>query len=180
MASGQLSRAEALACSGCRHACHVMLYSDTKTQLFGRIPIRYIILVSYACAYVFVGVVYRYKWLSSFMPKKKRKKYTSASMCVHVWFVLVCGCISVWVYNKLCHVPQMQMRFDGLLGFPGGWVFPGAAFVLCFYAHRYVLLRCVSLPFSSQMSPIKKYKPLRRKQTLTQWHQNTYIRRRGR
>lgn len=62
MASGQLSRAEALACSGCRHACHVMLYSDTKTQLFGRTPIRHIIL--------------------------------------------------------------MQMRFDGLLGFPGGLVNP--------------------------------------------------------
>ncbi|XP_051280046.1 U8 snoRNA-decapping enzyme isoform X2 [Dicentrarchus labrax] len=62
MASGQLSRAEALVCSGCRHACHVMLYSDTKTKLFGRIPIRHIIL--------------------------------------------------------------MQMRFDGLLGFPGGLVNP--------------------------------------------------------
>ncbi|XP_056241693.1 U8 snoRNA-decapping enzyme isoform X1 [Seriola aureovittata] len=62
MASGQLSRAEALACSGCRHACHVMLYADTKSQLFGKIPIRHIIL--------------------------------------------------------------MQMRFDGLLGFPGGLVNP--------------------------------------------------------
>ncbi|GLD45664.1 U8 snoRNA-decapping enzyme-like protein [Lates japonicus] len=62
MASGQLSREEALTCSECRHACHVMLYSDTKTQLFGRIPIRHIIL--------------------------------------------------------------MQMRFDGLLGFPGGLVNP--------------------------------------------------------
>ncbi|XP_041859055.1 U8 snoRNA-decapping enzyme isoform X2 [Melanotaenia boesemani] len=62
MSSEQLSRAEALACSGCRHACHVMLYSDTKSQLFGRIPIRHIIL--------------------------------------------------------------MQMRFDGLLGFPGGLVNP--------------------------------------------------------
>ncbi|XP_070695909.1 U8 snoRNA-decapping enzyme [Pempheris klunzingeri] len=62
MASGQLSRAEALACSGRRHACHVMLYCDTKTQLFGRFPIRHIIL--------------------------------------------------------------MQMRFDGLLGFPGGLVNP--------------------------------------------------------
>ncbi|XP_034733341.1 U8 snoRNA-decapping enzyme [Etheostoma cragini] len=62
MASGQLPRAEALACSGCRHACHVMLYCDTKSQLFGRLPIRHIIL--------------------------------------------------------------MQMRFDGLLGFPGGFVKP--------------------------------------------------------
>lgn len=60
MASGQLLREDALACSGCRHACHVMLYSDTKTQLFGKIPLRHIIL--------------------------------------------------------------MQMRFDGLLGFPGGLV----------------------------------------------------------
>ncbi|XP_061830077.1 U8 snoRNA-decapping enzyme [Nerophis lumbriciformis] len=60
MASGQLSRAEALACSGCRHACHVMLYAHTKSQLFGRTPIKHIIL--------------------------------------------------------------MQMRFDGLLGFPGGFV----------------------------------------------------------
>uniref|UniRef100_A0A3B4BAV0 U8 snoRNA-decapping enzyme n=1 Tax=Periophthalmus magnuspinnatus TaxID=409849 RepID=A0A3B4BAV0_9GOBI len=62
MESGQLSRAEALACTGCRHACHVMLFSDTKSQLFGQIPIRHIIL--------------------------------------------------------------MQMRFDGLLGFPGGFVNP--------------------------------------------------------
>uniref|UniRef100_A0A3P8TY57 U8 snoRNA-decapping enzyme n=1 Tax=Amphiprion percula TaxID=161767 RepID=A0A3P8TY57_AMPPE len=62
MASGQLSRVEALACAGCRHACHVMLYCDTTTQLFGRIPIRHVVL--------------------------------------------------------------MQMRFDGLLGFPGGLVNP--------------------------------------------------------
>ncbi|XP_017266714.1 U8 snoRNA-decapping enzyme [Kryptolebias marmoratus] len=62
MASGQLLRAEALACTGHRHACHVMLYSDTKSQLFGRIPIRHVVL--------------------------------------------------------------MQVRFDGLLGFPGGLVDP--------------------------------------------------------
>ncbi|KAG7239872.1 hypothetical protein INR49_030606 [Caranx melampygus] len=61
-ASGQLSRAEALECSGYRHACHVMLYADTKSQLFGKFPIKHIIL--------------------------------------------------------------MQMRFDGLLGFPGGLVNP--------------------------------------------------------
>ncbi|XP_061689362.1 U8 snoRNA-decapping enzyme isoform X2 [Syngnathoides biaculeatus] len=60
MTNGQMSRAEALACSGCRHACHVMLYSDTESQLFGRTPIKHIVL--------------------------------------------------------------MQMRFDGLLGFPGGFV----------------------------------------------------------
>lgn len=134
MASGQLSRAEALACSGCRHACHMMLYSDTKTQLFGRIPIKHIILVSQACVYVFLVVVCECKWLSSYMHMS-------------------------WAhtqYNSLCHFPQMQMRFDGLLGFPGGWVFPGAAFVLCFYVHRYVLLRFVTLSFSTQTSPINK------------------------
>ncbi|XP_013871724.1 U8 snoRNA-decapping enzyme [Austrofundulus limnaeus] len=63
MASGQLSREEALACTDCKHACHVMLYSDTKSQLFGRTPIKHIVL--------------------------------------------------------------MQMRFDGLLGFPGGLVDAG-------------------------------------------------------
>ncbi|KAM4562902.1 U8 snoRNA-decapping enzyme isoform 1-T3 [Odontesthes bonariensis] len=62
MASGKMSRAEALECSGCSQACHVMLYSDTKSQLFGKTPIKHIVL--------------------------------------------------------------MQMRFDGLLGFPGGMVKP--------------------------------------------------------
>ncbi|KAM9785656.1 U8 snoRNA-decapping enzyme [Neosynchiropus ocellatus] len=62
MASGQLSREEASKLTACRHACHVMLYCDTQGQLFGKIPIRHIIL--------------------------------------------------------------MQMRFDGLLGFPGGLVDP--------------------------------------------------------
>ncbi|MED6292568.1 hypothetical protein CHARACLAT_001749 [Characodon lateralis] len=62
MASGQLSRDKALECSSSRHACHVMLYSDTASQLFGRTPIKHIVL--------------------------------------------------------------MQMRFDGLLGFPGGLVDP--------------------------------------------------------
>ncbi|XP_072222966.1 U8 snoRNA-decapping enzyme isoform X2 [Leuresthes tenuis] len=55
-------RAEALECSGCRQACHVMLYSDTESKLFGKTPIKHIVL--------------------------------------------------------------MQMRFDGLLGFPGGLVKP--------------------------------------------------------
>ncbi|KAF7210372.1 U8 snoRNA-decapping enzyme isoform X1 [Nothobranchius furzeri] len=62
MASGQMSRAEALECKGFRHACHVMLYSDTESQLFGKTPIKHIVL--------------------------------------------------------------MQMRYDGLLGFPGGLVNP--------------------------------------------------------
>ncbi|KAJ3585796.1 hypothetical protein NHX12_012205 [Muraenolepis orangiensis] len=62
MASGQLSRAEAVRREGARHACHVMLYCDTQSLLFGTTPIRHVVL--------------------------------------------------------------MQMRFDGLLGFPGGLVNP--------------------------------------------------------
>ncbi|KAK0134989.1 U8 snoRNA-decapping enzyme [Merluccius polli] len=62
MASGHLTRAEALAHKGVRHACHVMLYCDAQALLFGTISIRHIVL--------------------------------------------------------------MQMRFDGLLGFPGGLVNP--------------------------------------------------------
>ncbi|XP_056278027.1 U8 snoRNA-decapping enzyme [Pseudoliparis swirei] len=62
MASGQLSRAEALARPGCRHASHVMLYCDTDALLFG--------------------------------------------------------------IHRIRHVVLMQMRFDGLLGFPGGFVDP--------------------------------------------------------
>uniref|UniRef100_A0A1A8QHQ7 Nudix (Nucleoside diphosphate linked moiety X)-type motif 16 n=1 Tax=Nothobranchius rachovii TaxID=451742 RepID=A0A1A8QHQ7_9TELE len=45
MASGQMSRAEALECKGFRHACHVMLYSDTESQLFGKTPIKHIVLM---------------------------------------------------------------------------------------------------------------------------------------
>ncbi|CAL8278861.1 unnamed protein product [Boreogadus saida] len=63
MASGQLSRAEALTREGVGHACHVMLYCDTRSKLFQRTPVGHIVL--------------------------------------------------------------MQMRFDGLLGFPGGMVDPG-------------------------------------------------------
>ncbi|KAL0985581.1 hypothetical protein UPYG_G00158880 [Umbra pygmaea] len=62
MASGTLSRQDALSCVGCRHACHILLYADTEAQLFEETPIRHILL--------------------------------------------------------------MQMRFDGLLGFPGGFVDP--------------------------------------------------------
>ncbi|KAJ8004631.1 hypothetical protein DPEC_G00138320 [Dallia pectoralis] len=62
MASGELSREEALECVGCRHACHIMLYADTEEKLFGKTPVRHVVL--------------------------------------------------------------MQMRFDGLLGFPGGLVDP--------------------------------------------------------
>ncbi|TNN22046.1 hypothetical protein EYF80_067841 [Liparis tanakae] len=45
MASGRLSRAEALARPGCRHASHVMLYCDTDALLFGVHRIRHVVLV---------------------------------------------------------------------------------------------------------------------------------------
>ncbi|XP_076132755.1 U8 snoRNA-decapping enzyme [Alosa pseudoharengus] len=57
-----IGKEESLSLVGHRHACHVMLYADTKAKLFGRTPIKHIVL--------------------------------------------------------------MQMRFDGLLGFPGGLVEP--------------------------------------------------------
>ncbi|XP_073679821.1 U8 snoRNA-decapping enzyme [Garra rufa] len=58
----QLTREEALTRKGFKHACHIMLYGDSSAKLFGKIPIKHIVL--------------------------------------------------------------MQMRFDGLLGFPGGLVNP--------------------------------------------------------
>ncbi|XP_051948084.1 U8 snoRNA-decapping enzyme isoform X2 [Xyrauchen texanus] len=58
----QITREDALAREGFRHACHIMLYGDCSAKLFGKIPIKHIVL--------------------------------------------------------------MQMRFDGLLGFPGGLVNP--------------------------------------------------------
>ncbi|KAJ8399593.1 hypothetical protein AAFF_G00410040 [Aldrovandia affinis] len=62
MAGQEISKEESLSLKGYRHACHIMLYADTDAKLFGKIPIKHIVL--------------------------------------------------------------MQMRFDGLLGFPGGLVNP--------------------------------------------------------
>ncbi|KAL2103946.1 hypothetical protein ACEWY4_000814 [Coilia grayii] len=62
--TASISKEETLSLAGHRHACHVMLYANTKAKLFGRTPIKHIVL--------------------------------------------------------------MQMRFDGLLGFPGGLVDPSA------------------------------------------------------
>ncbi|TRZ01928.1 hypothetical protein DNTS_012383 [Danionella cerebrum] len=60
MTEQTLTREDALASKGFRHACHIMLYGDSSAKLFENIPIKHIVL--------------------------------------------------------------MQMRFDGLLGFPGGLV----------------------------------------------------------
>ncbi|KAJ8359420.1 hypothetical protein SKAU_G00159450 [Synaphobranchus kaupii] len=62
MAGQEISKDESLSRKGYRHACHIMIYADTDAKLFGKIPIKHIVL--------------------------------------------------------------MQMRFDGLLGFPGGFVKP--------------------------------------------------------
>ncbi|KAL4655488.1 U8 snoRNA-decapping enzyme-like [Arapaima gigas] len=69
MAYKQISRKEALSLEGYKHACHVMLYGDTDAKLFGRIPLKHVVL--------------------------------------------------------------MQMRFDGLLGFPGGLVNPSKESLEC-------------------------------------------------
>ncbi|KAI2649832.1 U8 snoRNA-decapping enzyme-like protein [Labeo rohita] len=63
----QITREDALTRKGYKHACHIMLYGDSSAKLFGKIPIKHIVLIT---------------------------------------------------------VIQMQMRFDGLLGFPGGLVNP--------------------------------------------------------
>ncbi|TSM04886.1 U8 snoRNA-decapping enzyme [Bagarius yarrelli] len=62
MAEKEMSREDALSRLDHKHACHILLYADSKAKLFGKIPIKHIVL--------------------------------------------------------------MQMRFDGLLGFPGGLVDP--------------------------------------------------------
>ncbi|XP_063064172.1 U8 snoRNA-decapping enzyme [Engraulis encrasicolus] len=62
--SVSISKEEAVSLAGHRHACHVMLHATTNAKLFGRTPIKHIVL--------------------------------------------------------------MQMRFDGLLGFPGGLVDPSS------------------------------------------------------
>ncbi|KAF7696051.1 U8 snoRNA-decapping enzyme [Silurus meridionalis] len=62
MAGKDITREDALSRLDHKHACHILLYADSRAKLFGKIPIKHIVL--------------------------------------------------------------MQMRFDGLLGFPGGLVKP--------------------------------------------------------
>ncbi|MEE6505828.1 hypothetical protein FKM82_005669, partial [Ascaphus truei] len=41
-----ISREEALRLQGYKHACHVLLYGPSPAKLFGRIPIKHVLLVS--------------------------------------------------------------------------------------------------------------------------------------
>lgn len=41
----QITREDALTREGYRHACHIMLYGDSSAKLFGKIPIKHIVLV---------------------------------------------------------------------------------------------------------------------------------------
>lgn len=41
----QITREDALTREGFRHACHIMLYGDCSAKLFGKIPIKHIVLV---------------------------------------------------------------------------------------------------------------------------------------
>ncbi|XP_064162556.1 U8 snoRNA-decapping enzyme [Anguilla rostrata] len=45
MAGQEISKDESLSLKGYRHACHVMIYADTDAKLFGKIPIKHIVLM---------------------------------------------------------------------------------------------------------------------------------------
>uniref|UniRef100_A0A0E9RQH2 Uncharacterized protein n=1 Tax=Anguilla anguilla TaxID=7936 RepID=A0A0E9RQH2_ANGAN len=45
MAGQEISKDESLSLKGYRHACHVMIYADTEAKLFGKIPIKHIVLM---------------------------------------------------------------------------------------------------------------------------------------
>lgn len=91
----RLGLAEALALGpGWRHACHALLYAPDPGMLFGRIPLRYAVLVSRGRA---------------------RSLSTLDS-------VPILGCTARAPSQPSLPPPQMQMRFDGRLGFPGGFV----------------------------------------------------------
>lgn len=85
----QISREEAMRLGpGWSHSCHAMLYAANPGQLFGRIPMRFSVLVR-----SWAGNQGGYKLGTPSGPR---------------------------VLTRL--TLQMQMRFDGLLGFPGGFV----------------------------------------------------------
>lgn len=81
----ELSEALALG-PGWRHACHALLYAPDPRKLFGRIPMRFAVLVRTRHS----------------RPIPLRALRVRANL--HIL------------------LPQMQMRFDGRLGFPGGFV----------------------------------------------------------
>lgn len=84
----QISREEAMRLGpGWSHSCHAMLYAANPGQLFGRIPMRFSVLVR--------------NWVG----ERVDRLGTPCGPRVLIWLAL-----------------QMQMRFDGLLGFPGGFV----------------------------------------------------------
>ncbi|MBN3284824.1 NUD16 enzyme, partial [Polyodon spathula] len=43
---GPVSKQDSLQLKGYRHACHVMIYAPSDEKLFGKIPVRYAVLVS--------------------------------------------------------------------------------------------------------------------------------------
>ncbi|XP_074872612.1 U8 snoRNA-decapping enzyme-like isoform X1 [Carettochelys insculpta] len=106
-----LSRAEALRLEppGWKHACHALLYAPCPGRLFGRIPLRHAVLVrggaGLACG---VGLSGDPRWGSA-----GRVCEPAGGPCPRPFPILL-----------TCPSPQMQMRFDGRLGFPGGFVDP--------------------------------------------------------
>lgn len=45
MAGQEISKDESLSLKGYRHACHIMIYADTDAKVFGKIPIKHIVLM---------------------------------------------------------------------------------------------------------------------------------------
>lgn len=45
MAARDMSREDALSRLDHKHACHILLYADSQAKLFGKIPVKHIVLV---------------------------------------------------------------------------------------------------------------------------------------
>ncbi|XP_025233440.1 U8 snoRNA-decapping enzyme isoform X1 [Theropithecus gelada] len=93
--AGRLELAEALALGpGWRPACYALLHAPDPGILFGRLPLRYAIPVRRGCA------------------------RPLSTMALPLPVALLLGVPA----NPSFLLSQMQMRFDGRLGFPGGFV----------------------------------------------------------
>lgn len=84
--------------SGWRHACHALLYAPDPGMLFGRMPLRYAVLVR--------------RGAPPSPPAPTPTPPLSSSP----------GDAGRAPGRPRCPLSQMQMRFDGRLGFPGGFV----------------------------------------------------------
>lgn len=73
----QITREDALTREGYRHACHIMLYGDSSAKLFGKIPIKHIVLVRKSALTVTYTPFYLYLTSATTtdeLPKQEVKK----------------------------------------------------------------------------------------------------------